>query len=131
MAANFSVWTVGIMGGALVNILYPAYLLTKNKSWHVLTESRKDLAWCFCMSIIGFCGITLQGKGMLVLGVLGASVGFGIQQSSIIISNMGVGFVFREWRGVVGSPRRLIALAVGCLVTAGIIMAYGNSLARH
>ncbi|MHC4445207.1 MAG: L-rhamnose/proton symporter RhaT, partial [Planctomycetota bacterium] len=35
--ANIAVWAVGLLGGALVNLIYPAYLMTKNKSWNVLT----------------------------------------------------------------------------------------------
>ena len=65
--------------------------MNKNKSWHVLAESKNEFAWCLFMSACGFFGITLMGKGMLVLGALGASVGFGIQQSSVLLSNMGVG----------------------------------------
>ena len=130
-AANFAVWAVGLMAGALVNILYPAYLMTRNKTWHNLAESRTELAWCLFMSVSGFLGITLMGKGMLILGVLGASVGFGIQQSSVLLSNMGVGFVSGEWRGVHGIPRIQIYLSVACLTFGGIVLAYGNSLVGH
>lgn len=30
--ANFAVWAAGLLGGALINIAFPAYLMTKNKS---------------------------------------------------------------------------------------------------
>lgn len=129
--ATFAVWAVGLMGGALVNVLYPAYLMTKNKSWHVLAESRRELAWCLFMSTAGFFGISLMGKGMLVLGALGASVGFGIQQSSVLLSLMGVGFVFGEWRGIRGVPRKQIYFAIALLTIGATILAYGNSLVRH
>jgi hypothetical protein len=37
--ATFGVFAVGLLGGALVNIAYAVYLLTKNKSWAVLVQS--------------------------------------------------------------------------------------------
>jgi hypothetical protein len=42
IAANFAVWSVGLLGGALVNLAYPAYLMTKNRSWRVLRESWQE-----------------------------------------------------------------------------------------
>ncbi len=41
--ANFAVWAIGLLGGALIiNVTYPAYLMTKNKSWGVLLDSWWD-----------------------------------------------------------------------------------------
>ena len=73
--ANFAVWAIGLLGGTLVNICFPIYLLCKNKSWGVFKESPKE---ALLASIIGvqFClAVALMGKGMLMLGALGASVG--------------------------------------------------------
>jgi L-rhamnose-H+ transport protein len=41
--ATFAVWAVCLLGGSLLNVLYPAYLMTKKKSWGVLCESWKEL----------------------------------------------------------------------------------------
>ncbi len=128
--ANFAVWAAGLIGGALVNILYPIYLMTQKKSWHVLSESRRELAWCLFMGVSGCIAITLLGKGMLLLGVLGASVGFGIQQATQLVGNMSVGFIGGEWRGVHGTPRNQMYAAIFVLLLAAVIMAYGNTLAK-
>ena len=128
--ANFAVWAVALIGGALVNLLYPAYLMTKNKSWHVLGESRRELAWCLFMGLSSCSAIALLGKGMLLLGVLGASIGFGIQQAAQLLGNMGVGFIGGEWRGVRGTPRIQMYLAILVLLVAAVVMAYGNSFTK-
>ena len=65
---------------------------------------------------------------MLLLGVLGASVGAGIQQAMQMVGGQGVGFVSGEWRGVGGSPRRQMYLAIAALIVATIIMAFANTL---
>ena len=126
--AVFPVWAVALLGGALVNIVYPSYLMTKNKSWSVLLTSWPEV----CLSIVigfQFClAIALAGKGMVLLGVLGASVGAGIQQVMQMIGGQGLGFISGEWRGVYGTPRRQMYLAIAVLLIASIVMAYANKI---
>jgi hypothetical protein len=75
-------------------------------------------------------GVPLMGKGMLLLGVLGASVGFGIQQAAQMLGNQSVGFISGEWRGVHGTPKMQMYAAILILIVAALVMAYGNSLAK-
>jgi L-rhamnose-H+ transport protein len=128
--ANFAVWAVGLVGGALVNIFYPVYLMTAHRSWGVLRECWRDFALAALMGINFSVAVSLMGRGMLLLGVLGASVGFGIQQAMQMLGSQGVGFVSGEWRGVYGTPRHQMYLAIVILICAAILMAYGNTLAK-
>ena len=128
--ATFAVWAVGLLGGSLLNVIYPAYLMTRNKSWRVLGESWRELTLAVIIGLNMALGVVLMGKGMVMLGALGASVGFGIQQASQMLGGQGVGFISGEWKGVGGTPRRLMVGAIGVLILAAIIMAFGNSLAK-
>ena len=128
--ANFAVWAIGLLGGALINVTYPAYLMTKNKSWHVLTESWGELMLATIIGVTFIIGVALMGKGMLLLGPLGASVGFGVQQSMQMLGSQAVGFASGEWRGVDGTPRKQMYLAIAVLIVAAIVMAYGNTLTK-
>ena len=128
--ATFAVWAVGLLGGSLLNVLYPAYLMTKNKSWRVLGESRKELVLAAIIGLNMALGVVLMGQGMVALGALGASVGFGIQQASQMLGGQAVGFISGEWQGVFGSPRRRMYAAIAVLIVAALIMAWGNSLAK-
>ena len=74
--------------------------------------------------------VALMGKGMLLLGALGASVGFGIQQAMQMTGTQLLGFTSGEWRGVHGKPRLQMYLALAILFVAAVVMAYGNSLAK-
>lgn len=126
--ANVSVWAIGLLAGALINILHPAYIITRNKSWGVISSSWKEIALASIIGIQFFAAVVLQGKGMLLLGALGASVGIGIQQALQILGNVGVGFASGEWTGIYGKPRRLMWASVAILTFAAVIMAYGNTL---
>ncbi|MHB9035959.1 MAG: L-rhamnose/proton symporter RhaT [Armatimonadota bacterium] len=128
--ANFAVWAIGLLGGALVNILYPVYLITKKQSWNVLTGSIKEIGLAAIIGVQFCAAVALMGKGMLILGALGASVGFGIQQASQMLGGQGVGFISGEWRGVYGTPRKQMYGAIAVLIAAALIMAYGNTLAK-
>lgn len=128
--ATFSVWAIGLLGGALVNILFPAFLITKNKSWKVFLSNKKEVLLSIVIGI-NFCmSIALMGKGMILLGVLGASVGFGIQQAMQMFGGQGVGFISGEWRGVSKKTLVLICSAILLLILAAIIMSCGNALVR-
>ncbi|MBS1850082.1 MAG: hypothetical protein JST79_04170 [Acidobacteria bacterium] len=128
--ANFAVWAIGLLGGALVNVTYPAYLMTKNKSWHVLWESSGELGLAVLIGINFIIGVALMGKGMLLLGPLGASVGFGVQQAMQMVGSQTVGFASGEWRGVLGTPRHQMYVAIALLIVAAMVMAFGNTLAK-
>lgn len=128
--ANISVWASALLGAALVNTLYPAYLMTKNKSWNILTKSKRDIGLAVTYGVLFFTPCVMLGKGMLLLGVLGASVGIGINQGMVILGGQIVGFVSGEWRGITGNPRTQIYLAIAILIIATAIMALGNSLAH-
>ncbi len=130
LPANFAVWAAGLLGGAVVTLLYPIYLMTRNKSWGILKASWREGALSGLMGFSSFVGASLMGKGMLLFGALGASVGFGIQQSSQMLGSQGVGFISGEWRGVQGTPKLQMYLAILILIVAAIVLAYGNTLAK-
>ncbi len=129
LPAGVAVWAVALGGAALVNTLYPAWLLCKNKSWNVLVAHPSELGLALVYGLLFFIPSALLGKGMLLLGALGASVGFGVVQGTLILGGQGLGFISGEWRGVTGKPRAQIYLAVAVLIASMVILAWGNSLA--
>jgi L-rhamnose-H+ transport protein len=130
VAANFAVWAAGLLGGAIVNVAYPAYLMTKNRSWNLITQNWREVGLASVIGVQFICAVVLLGRGMILLGALGASIGFGIQQTMQILGNQGVGFISGEWRGVQGRPRCTMYLAITVLLVGVVIMARGNMLAQ-
>lgn len=129
LPATFAVWAVGMLGGALVNLAYPAYVITRGKSWKRFIEARGELVFLMVFGAQFSLAIALLGHGNVILGVLGASVGWGIFQAMQLLGNQGVGVVFGEWRGVPVGPRRQMVWAVAMLLVAAAIMASGNARA--
>ncbi len=128
IAANMAVWAIAFIGGTLVNIIYPAYLMTKDKSWGVLTTSGRDFLLAIAFGIQFIAAMLFLGRGMLYLGALGASVGFGIMQGMQILGSVAVGLFFGEWKGVHGRPIYQLYTAIVIMIVAILIMAYGNTL---
>jgi hypothetical protein len=128
ITANFAVWAFACVGGALVNVGYAAFIMTKKKSWKMLF-SRKAEIICGVLSGLHFTlSVIFLGRGMVLLGVLGASIGYGIQQSMQIIGGQTIGFAGGEWKGVKGKPRKTMYLALFVILVAVFILAYSNTL---
>lgn len=124
--AVFPVWAMGALSGILLNLFYPAYLMTKKNSWGVLAASWKEVGLSVFMGLETCLAWALPGKGMILLGAFGASVGFGIQQAMQMTGAQAVGFIGGEWRGIQGKPRWQMYCAIAALIIASIIMAMGN-----
>ena len=128
--ATFGVFAIGLFSGALVSIGYGAYFLFKNRSWGVLLHGGRDIAGALLLGANTCLAFALMGIGMLVLGVLGASVGAGVYLATQMFGNQFLGFVSGEWRGVHGSSRTQMYCAIALLMTAVVIMSYANTLSK-
>ncbi len=128
--ATFAVFAIGLLGGALVNIGYTAYLMFRNRSWGILGRSPRELLMAIFIGVNFSLAVALMGKGMLMLGALGASVGWGIQQAFQMTGTQLLGFVSGEWRGVNGRPRIQMYLAITIFILAAIVLAVGNTLPK-
>ena len=126
-AAGLGVWALTLPGGALVNLAFPAWLITRSRSWGDFRRCPRDIGLSALMGIMFFLFVLSMGQGMRFLGALGASIGFGIYQAVQISSSQAVGFASGEWRGIVGTPLRQMALALVLLLAAVATMAAGRA----
>jgi L-rhamnose-H+ transport protein len=126
--ASIAVWASSMFLGVMVNVLYPAYLMTKKKTWHVLKENSKEMGLSLIVGFNLFLAFGLWGLGMLLLGPLGASLGFGLYFAFQILAAQGLGWISGEWKGVKGKPISLMFIAIAILIIASAIMAYAAIL---
>jgi hypothetical protein len=126
--AVFPVWAAGAFSGAMLNIIFPAFLMTKRKSWGVLLTNWKEVGLAAIIAVQLLLALILPGKGMLMLGALGAAIGAGIQQAMQMVGGQGTGFISGEWRGVHGKPRLQMYVAIALLILAAFIMAYSKTI---
>jgi hypothetical protein len=125
--AGIAVWAVALLGAAVPNLCYPMALMTINKNWSVLAAHPREIALALLYGVLFFLPSALLGQGMLLLGTLGASLGWGLVQGTLILGGQALGFASGEWRGVQGKPRMQIYIAVVILIAAMLVMA----LAQH
>ncbi len=74
VAANASVWAIALLAGMLVNVVYPAILITREGSWSRLARHPGQVLVSALIGLQFFAGVLLMGHGMLALGVLGWAV---------------------------------------------------------
>ena len=130
LGANLAVWAVCLIGGGLVNVLYPLFILIQNRSWRVLVSSKREIGLACIMGTTFTAFVIMMGSGLRMLGPLGASVGFGVFQAIQLTGAQGLGFVTGEWHHVHGRPRRQMYTAIALMLVAAGIIAYAGSLAR-
>jgi L-rhamnose-H+ transport protein len=126
---GFAVWAISLTGAGLLNSGYFALLMTRNRSWDILFKHLPEALLGTIFGVMFISGFLFMGKAMLLLGALGASVGFGLQQSSQILGSQIVGFISGEWKQADGATLRMAYTAIAILVLAAVIMATGNNMA--
>lgn len=129
VCAAFPVWAFGMAGGAAANLGYAAWLLTTGRTWRLFASGARDLPIIALGGLHFAAALALLGLGSLMLGALGASVGWGVYQAAQIAGGQGVGFISGEWRGAPAGPRRLMACAIALLGLAVAALALANSAA--
>jgi len=128
LTADFAVWAVGAFGGGAVNIGYALRNIYGNKGIGSFRKVRYEVLFGIIVGVQFISAIILMGKGMVLLGVMGASVGFALQQSFQLIGNQAVGFLGGEWKGVRGRPVYTMVTALLVLLTGIFILAGSNLL---
>jgi len=126
-AVGIGVWAFVLPGGVLFNVLFPLWVMHRQRSGSVLFGAGRDLALSLPMGVAFFLFVITLGQGMRLLGPLGASLGFGIYQALQILASQSIGWISGEWRGVVGKPRNQMLAAVALLIVAVVILAAGNA----
>ena len=127
--ASLAVWALGMGLGCLVNVVYPAFLMFRKKSWGVIKDNPRELGLSLIVGLNLFLAFALWFQGMILLGPMGGSVGFGIYFAMQILGAQALGWVSGEWRGVRGKPVKQMGAAIAILTVAAAIMAYASTLA--
>jgi len=124
--AAYAVWPVGLAGGLLPNLAYSIYLLNRNQTWFKFREMRPDFFWSTLMAVLWMGAIAVYGMSAAFLGALGTSVGWALFQIFMIMSANLSGVITHEWSGTPLSVRGLLAMGLGLLAVATVMMSLGN-----
>ncbi len=122
-AAN-AVWLPLLSAGAVPGILYCGGLLYKNSSGGNFLRSGLD-HWMLAlvMAVFWFGSVLLYGVSVSMLGPVGASVGWPLFMSLIVIAASLLGIVTGEWKGSGWWPLSIQLTGVAALIVAISILA--------
>jgi L-rhamnose-H+ transport protein len=117
-----------LVGGALPNCLYAAWLLLKNKTYPAYKGSYSYWLIILLMGIM-YTGSTVMwgmSSSPSLLGTLGPSVGWALFIGGLVVSSNIGGFATGEWKGAGSKALTLMICGVLIMVVAATCIGYGN-----
>ena len=127
--ASIMPWVVIFWGGAIINVIYVAFLLIKNKSYPTYRTqgAAKGVFWALATAVLWFFALACYGQGASLMGSLGSVVGWPMFLAlALVVSNVW-GILTGEWKD---APRPLATMLAGSavLVASAVVLGYANSL---
>ncbi|HBL77404.1 MAG: hypothetical protein A2W90_21455 [Bacteroidetes bacterium GWF2_42_66] len=122
------VWSLFFTMGALVNMGYCLYLVSRKSTGKSFVNEYKIQNWLLilAMSAMWIGSFYLYGFGSTLLGSLGLVVGWPLLVSlSIVVGNVW-GIYRGEWKGASAQSRRLINAGLIILIAAVVVTAMSN-----
>ena len=124
-----AVWALVFTANYAVNVAYCVYLCWRGRSWQKFLAQGTGRYWIYAalMGALWVGGIVVYGMGANQAGRQGAYLGFPIMLiSSILMGNI-LGYAGGEWKNSEARPRRLMAIGVGMLLLAIVVLSSANS----
>jgi len=129
MASN-PIWSLAVSAGFLINAAYCAYLLNKNRTWHLFSLARAPAGCWFggaLMGLLWFGGIAVYGMGATSLGSLGGIIGWPVFMSMDIVTGFFWGAVTGEWKGASRRSFAFCWIGIGILLLAIYVVSKGSA----
>jgi L-rhamnose-H+ transport protein len=119
-----AIWVPLMAGGAIPNLLYCMYLLSRRNTARNYSGSTagRNVPLAFAMAVLWFGSSVLYGIATAFLGDLGPVVGWPLFMSLIVIVASILGVWTGEWRNASRRALRVQGLAVLILVCAVIVL---------
>jgi L-rhamnose-H+ transport protein len=123
--ATNCIWLLMLGAGSIPNIVFCSYLLKKNRSVVLFTDSRIHKTWglALVMGLLWGASIFLYGAATPLLGDIGPSIGWPISLTvSLIVANF-MGLLLGEWRQAPLEAQRLMRWGILTLLVAVVLTA--------
>jgi len=125
--AGYAIWPVVLFGGFIPNVIYCAWLLTRNHTWHTFRQlGLPDLWMGWFMGLLWMGAFALYGVSSVYLGRFGTSVGWALFQIFMIMSATLSGVLTSEWKHAPRRAKQQFWTALALLAIATALIASGN-----
>jgi L-rhamnose-H+ transport protein len=121
-------WLPLMLAGAIPNLLYCGYLLSRNKTHGRFKSSGTGSYWLLAlvMGIFWFGSTLLYGVSAGKLGSLGPVLGWPLFMSLIVITASLLGVATGEWKNTGQKPLRIQMTGVAFLIAAVFVLALAS-----
>jgi L-rhamnose-H+ transport protein len=126
--APYAVWPIALAGGAVPNMLYPLWLLRRNKTWTNFFPIWPEITLGMIMGLLWMGSVAIYGMATTLLGVLGAAIGWSIYQICVIVMANVSGWIAGEWKGVSQGSKVILWSGILLLGLATVAITYGNKI---
>jgi len=129
VSTNNPVWCISLLGGFVVNAGYCSYLLSRRQGWKLYAGRGDYRNWALSLAMGGIWmgGVASYGVSAMQLGPLGTSIGWGLVQSTAIISGNLCGIFTGEWKNAAKGTLGIMVAGLALLLIGIAIM--GSSAA--
>lgn len=132
-SSMYAVWLPLLLGGAIPNVLYCLYLLSRRRTW---TQYRgafqvANISLTALMAILWFFSTALYGVASHGLGALGVVLGWPVFMSVIVIGAGLIGIATGEWSGTGRTPVLFQAAGILLLVMAIVAFSRAQNASQH
>jgi len=129
----YAIWLPLLIGGAVPNLLYCVYLLSRRKTWPIYGDSSlaRNIFLTVAMAVLWFFSTALYGVASHDLGEWGVVLGWPVFMSIIVIGAGLIGIATGEWKQSGRAPVMLQVAGILLLVIAIVSFSRAqNSLQR-
>ncbi len=126
--ATFAIWLPVLAAGSIPNLLYSLYLLRKNRSAGLFRQAPlRGCALAALMGVLWLVSTLGYGWGAATIGLYGASLGYAMYDSSLILWSTMLGVMAGEWRNVRPQVARAMWYGVALIVAAVAILSVSST----
>ncbi len=121
--ATYAVWTLVFTAGSFPNLIYCAYLLSRQRTWGLFSKnSARNLLLCLAMTALWGIGVFGYGVGATLAGGYGTSIGFTLFMASSVLSSNLIGVWSGEWKTTTTTTRRVLVAGMIFIVLSVVVL---------
>jgi L-rhamnose-H+ transport protein len=128
LTSPYAVWALILTAGLIPNLLYCAFLLSRDHTWHLFGSagSLRESVLSVAMALLWLSGIVGYGIGATLIGRYGTSVGFTLFIAAQILASSSLGVVTGEWKATSSRTKRQLIGAVAMTLVAVAVLNVGG-----
>ena len=128
LTAPYAVWALILGAGFIPNLLYCAYLLSRNGTWSLfgVAGRGKEVMLSLAMALLWLSGIVGYGIGTTLVGKYGTSIGFTLFVAAQILSANTLGILSGEWKSTSVRTKRVLTSAVVFTLISVVVLNLGG-----